>query len=218
MVHRAHRSGAYPAPVTSGRIAEGGELNSDQTAGWTADGGAVAAGGTADQVADLFRRFGPWLATLARLVLAGVLAAAGWLKLLDPDASVRAVRAYRLLPEVLARPVGLGLPVLELALAGLLVLGLGTRLVAAITVVLLVLFVCGIASVWARGISIECGCFGGGGTVAANQTRYLAEILRDTGLLLLALGLVRWPYSRLSLDGWLGVTTPPGSPEQAEQT
>jgi len=156
-----------------------------------------------------FHRIRPWLATLARLVLAGVLAAAGWLKLMDPDASVRAVAAYRLLPELPAKWVGLGLPLLELALALLLALGLGTRLAAAITAVLMVVFICGIASVWIRGIAIECGCFGGGGTVAANQTAYLSEILRDTGLLVLAAGLARWPYSRFSMDAWLGVTTPP---------
>jgi len=156
-----------------------------------------------------FHRIRPWLATLARLVLAGVLAAAGWLKLMDPDASVRAVAAYRLLPELPAKWVGLGLPLLELALALLLALGLGTRLAAAITAVLMVVFICGIASVWIRGIAIECGCFGGGGTVAANQTAYLTEILRDTGLLVLAAGLARWPFSRLSMDAWLGVTTPP---------
>jgi len=177
----------------------------------------VAAEPAADR-APLFRRmpFGirlhrirPWLATLARLVLAGVLAAAGWLKLMDPDASVRAVAAYRLLPELPAKWVGFGLPLLELGLALLLALGLGTRLAAAITAVLMVVFIGGIASVWIRGIAIECGCFGGGGTVAANQTAYLTEILRDTGLLVLAAGLARWPYSRLSMDAWLGVTTPP---------
>jgi len=156
-----------------------------------------------------FHRIRPWLATLARLVLAGVLAAAGWLKLMDPDASVRAVAAYRLLPELPATWVGLGLPLLELGLALLLALGLGTRLAAAVTAVLMVVFICGIASVWIRGIAIECGCFGGGGTVAANRTAYLTEILRDTGLLVLAAGLARWPYSRLSMDAWLGVTTPP---------
>jgi len=154
-------------------------------------------------------RVRPWLATIARLVLAGVLAAAGWLKLMDTDASVRAVAAYRLLPELPAKWVGLGLPLLELGLALLLALGLGTRLAAAVTAVLMVVFICGIASVWIRGIAIECGCFGGGGTVAANRTAYLTEILRDTGLLVLAAGLARWPYSRLSMDAWLGVTMPP---------
>ena len=41
----------------------------------------------------------PWAATALRLVLAGVLALAGVPKLPDPAESVRAVRAFRLLPE-----------------------------------------------------------------------------------------------------------------------
>ena len=61
-------------------------------------------------------------------------------------------------------------------------------------------FIIGISSAWARGLTIDCGCFGGGGTVAANQTKYAQEIARDTGLLLAAAFLVVWPGSRLSLD------------------
>ena len=45
-------------------------------------------------------------------------------------------------------------------------------------------FIVAIASVWYRGISIDCGCFGGGGEVDASQTQYPAEIARDLGLLL----------------------------------
>ena len=148
----------------------------------------------------------PWLSTVARVGLAAVLIASGWLKLVDPDASVRAVRAYRLLPETLARGVGFGLPVLELALAALLLLGLGTRLAAAVFAALLVVFIIGVASVWARGLSIDCGCFGGGGQVAAGQTHYLREILRDVGLLVVALALAAFPRSRWSLDGALRLT------------
>ena len=58
----------------------------------------------------------------------------------------------------------------------------------------------GIAQAWARGLTIDCGCFGGGGQVSADQTRYGEEILRDVGLLLAAAFLVRWPHSRLALD------------------
>jgi hypothetical protein len=74
-------------------------------------------------------------------------------------------------------------------------------------------YVAAIASVWARGLSIDCGCFGNGGQVAAGQTAYPAEIARDVGLLLVALALVRWPRSRLALG------TPAGTaPAEQEPT
>ena len=69
--------------------------------------------------------------------------------------------------------------------------------------VLLVIFIAGIASAWARGISIDCGCFSEGGAVAASQTKYPQEIGRDIVFLILA-GLLAWrPRSRFSADGAL---------------
>ena len=44
--------------------------------------------------------------------------------------------------------------------------GLLTRWVAGAALVLLVVLIAGIAQSWARGLSIDCGCFGGGGQVA----------------------------------------------------
>lgn len=141
-----------------------------------------------------------WVATGLRLVLAGVLGVAGALKVPDPAESVRAVRAYDLLPETLVPAIGYGLPLLELAIAVLLLLGLFTRWAAAVTAVLMAGFVIGIAAAWTRGLTIDCGCFGGGGQVGAADTRYLQEIGRDVALLVAALVLVRWPASRLALD------------------
>ncbi len=146
----------------------------------------------------------PWARTAARLVLGGVLIAAGLVKLTDPEASVRAVRAYRLLPDALERVVGYGLPPLEIVVGLLLVVGLGTRVAAGIGGLLMALFIIGVASAWARGLQIECGCFGGGGEVAGDQSgAYAWEITRDVGLLALAAVLFRWPASRWSLDAVL---------------
>jgi uncharacterized membrane protein YphA (DoxX/SURF4 family) len=137
---------------------------------------------------------------LARLALGGVMLAAGLLKVTKPEVSARAVQAYQLLPFDLAAYVGYGLPVVEVVLGTLLLLGLFTRTAAAVSGVLLVAFVIGIASAWARGLSIDCGCFGEGGTVDPGQTKYLEEIVRDVGLLLCAAWLVLLPRTPLGLD------------------
>ncbi|MET8539040.1 MauE/DoxX family redox-associated membrane protein [Kitasatospora sp. NPDC004799] len=144
-----------------------------------------------------------WLGTAVRLALAVVWGWAGLAKVADPAEAAQAVRAYEILPEGLVKPIGHGLPFLELALALLLVVGLGVRLVAGVSALLLLVFIAGIASAWARGISIDCGCFGGGGQVDESQTKYLQEILRDTGFLLLAGWLLWRPRTRLSADAWL---------------
>jgi uncharacterized membrane protein YphA (DoxX/SURF4 family) len=137
---------------------------------------------------------------LARLALGGVMLVAGVLKVTKPEVSARAVQAYQLLPFDLATYVGYGLPILEVVLGLLLVAGLFTRASAALAGVLLVAFIIGIASAWARGLSIDCGCFGEGGTIDPSATRYLEEILRDVGLVLCAAWLVIRPRTAYSLE------------------
>jgi uncharacterized membrane protein YphA (DoxX/SURF4 family) len=145
-------------------------------------------------------RWRPWAATAGRVVLGVVLLVAGAIKLPDPAASVRAVRAYDLLPEAVVPAVGYGLPLLEVVVGLLLVAGLATRWAAVVASLLMAAFVIGIASAWARGLTIDCGCFGGGGQVDAADTRYPAELARDAALLALSLFLVRRPTSRWSAD------------------
>jgi uncharacterized membrane protein YphA (DoxX/SURF4 family) len=144
---------------------------------------------------------GPWVATAARLLLGGVFVAAGMLKLPDPAAAVRAVRAYRLLPEVLVAPVAFGLPVIEIAVGLALLAGVLVRTAAVASAVLLIVFLAAVGSAWGRGLQIDCGCFGNGGAVAAGETAYPTEVLRDTALLVVALALARWPRSRLAFGG-----------------
>jgi uncharacterized membrane protein YphA (DoxX/SURF4 family) len=141
-----------------------------------------------------------WISTGARLVLGGVFVVAGVLKAVDPQSSVAAVGAYQLLPASLATIVGWGLPFAEIALGLLLLAGIATRAVAAVAGLLLVIFIAGVVSAAARGLSIDCGCFGGGGPVDPGDTAYGTELVRDVGLLLLAAWLVWKPQSRFALD------------------
>jgi uncharacterized membrane protein YphA (DoxX/SURF4 family) len=138
--------------------------------------------------------------TVARLGLASVWLISGVLKAVDPDQTYVAVRAYDVLPRGAVGPVAAVLPWAELALGLLLMLGAGIRIVAAASAVLLLVFIAGVAQAWVRGLSIDCGCFGGGGQVAPGETRYVEELLRDTGFLLLAAWLVVRPRTWFALD------------------
>jgi uncharacterized membrane protein YphA (DoxX/SURF4 family) len=149
-----------------------------------------------------------WLGLVLRVVTGGVWIVAGAVKLPDPAASVQAVRAYQLLPGSTAQTVGQLLPVVEVVVGLALLLGVLTRGAAVVSSLLFVAFIIGISSVWARGIQIDCGCFGGGGAVADGRTSYAWDLLRDVALLLASLFLVWAPRTRLALDNALFRRTP----------
>ena len=144
-----------------------------------------------------------WLGTVIRLGLGAIWLWASVSKLQDPRQFVQAVRAYDATPEWLSKAIGYGLPVIEFAVAVLLILGVAVRMAAATSAVLFLVFLIGLIQASARGIKITCGCFGGGGTTTGSTT-YLLDILRDIGLLALAVYLVVWPLTRIGVDDYLG--------------
>jgi uncharacterized membrane protein YphA (DoxX/SURF4 family) len=142
----------------------------------------------------------PWVTMVVRVALAVILGYAGLVKIGDTGAAVRAVRAYEILPEGAVQLWAYGQPFAELALALLLLVGLASRLTAIGAAALLVIFIAGIVSAWARGLSIDCGCFGGGGQIDPSQTQYPRKIAEDVGFLALALWVAVFPRSAWSLD------------------
>lgn len=144
----------------------------------------------------------PWIATLSRVVLAGVLLYAGGIKVLQPDGARQAILAYRLFPVEWADVLGWALPIGEIGLGLLLLLGIWVRTSAILTGLLMAGFVLGIISVWVRGYSIDCGCFGVGGDVdpAGRDLRYTTTIARDLLFALLAVRLALRPSSRWALE------------------
>jgi uncharacterized membrane protein YphA (DoxX/SURF4 family) len=143
------------------------------------------------------------IGTLVRVGLAAVFLISGYLKAVDLDQTYVAVKAYQVLPKPAVELVATVLPWFELALGLLVLLGVGTRIVSVISALLLLTFMAGVTQAWVRGLSIDCGCFGGGGDVAADRTSYGTELLRDTGFMILAVWLIVRPRTLLSLDGWL---------------
>lgn len=149
-----------------------------------------------------FRRSGlqRGISLLVRLGLGGVLVVAGGLKIADPKQAALAVQAYQILPTQWAELVGYGLPLIEVGLGVMLIIGLGTRIAAVASGALMTAFVLGVISAWARGLSIDCGCFGGGGEVPEGEAAYLPVLLRDGFFVLMAGWLVAFPASFLALD------------------
>ncbi|WP_370625232.1 MauE/DoxX family redox-associated membrane protein [Corynebacterium sp. TAE3-ERU30] len=142
----------------------------------------------------------PLVGALARLALAGIWIVSGATKISDPVASSQAVHAYELVSWEMGNFIGVALPAVELILGIMLLSGLFLRPAAALSALLFAVFIIGIASAWARGLSIDCGCFGGGGVDASvTGTTYALEILRD--LAFIALAAIVWinPFRRWAL-------------------
>jgi len=119
-------------------------------------------------------------------LLSGVFLLAGISKAADPTQFLFSLEGYRILPEQAAYLLALYLPWLEIVLA----LGVWVRwsrpgaLLGLIG--LLVAFSLAIASVWARGIDIDCGCFSN----IIPDTGYALSILRNLGFIGIAGGLL----------------------------
>lgn len=141
-----------------------------------------------------------WVGTLLRLGIGGIWLVAGALKLPDPAASVRAVRAYELLPEIVVPTVGHLLPLIEVAVGACLIAGVFVRASSVASALLFAAFIIGIATAWARGLQIDCGCFGGGGFDPDAASKYPVDIARDLALLAASAWLVWRPRTRLGLD------------------
>lgn len=119
---------------------------------------------------------------LGRLLLAAVFIMAALPKLQDPVAFAVSIEGYRVIHGEAAMWTAIALPWLELVVGlGLLVPWL-QRASALSLAALLLLFIGLHASAWARGLDIECGCFG----ESANALAYHWLILRNLALLLIS--------------------------------
>jgi len=127
---------------------------------------------------------------LCRLLLGGVFVWAGAVKALDVPAFAGQVAAYQLLPYVWNYTVAATLPYVELLAGALLIANLRVKPAALLLILLNALFIVVLASVVARGLEIDCGCFG-----PDAGTTPLQALGRDIVLMALAVA-VYWQYGR----------------------
>jgi len=139
----------------------------------------------------------PAVHVVLRLALGGIFLWAGLAKAFDVQGSMNSVDAYRVLPDGLIRPVAVALPSIEILLGLFLILGLFTRVAAVGTGLLILVFLAGLAQAKARGLPIDCGCFGAGG--AGDGVGWF-DLLRDAALFAAAAFLAWRPHGPLQLD------------------
>jgi len=122
---------------------------------------------------------------LSQLVLGAVFIVAAIGKIAEPAKFATEISKYNLLPEVMLNVMALSLPWIELICGILLIFGNKIKANSAILGIMLVVFTIGVISAFARGLDINCGCFGG----AVQQKVGWEKILENTGLILLSVNL-----------------------------
>ena len=129
-----------------------------------------------------------------RLLIGGIFLWAGAEKILTPFDFSMAIYNYRLFPGPLIGLAAAILPWVE-AIAGLCLLtGLNTKGAAAITSLLLLVFVGLIVISAARGLDIDCGCFGG-----VERRVGLQAILEDAALLIVSIAVLLFERNPLNV-------------------
>ena len=131
-----------------------------------------------------------------RVAAAAIWLLAGASKVADLTHFHAQVDQYRLLPHALEAPFAYALPFVELFVGVYLLIGLLTRMAGIAACALMVLFLIAQAQAWARGLSLDCGCFG---TLTHERVGFIT-ILRDVALGLPSLVMALYPARLLSID------------------
>ncbi|NWG29424.1 MAG: DoxX family membrane protein [Ignavibacteriaceae bacterium] len=137
-----------------------------------------------------------YLLLLLRLFLGFVFIYAAVSKISDPLSFSKAIYNYKLMPDVFINFLALSISWVELVAGVLLLFGVSVKENSVILSGLLLVFIIAIGISVARGLNIDCGCFGtAGGTKVGIQ-----KILENIGLLLVGLLLIKFDSKFLSLS------------------
>jgi putative oxidoreductase len=127
----------------------------------------------------------PLLVRVCRIGIGLVMLAAALGKIGDPVAFSSQIHHYHLMPIAAENLLAIALPWIEL-LAGLaLVLGVHARSGAWLSAAMIIVFTLAVGTAVARGLDIECGCFGTADATHVGGMK-LAENLLFTGAALVA--------------------------------
>lgn len=105
---------------------------------------------------------GRWLILAVRLVIAIAFVYAGVIKICSPQPFADSIASFKLLPSMFISLLALGLPPFEIAAGGLLLAGPRKRVASLSILLLSLIFILALGQAVARGLEVDCGCFGSG--------------------------------------------------------
>jgi putative oxidoreductase len=118
---------------------------------------------------------------MSRWLVGGIFLYAGAVKAADVVSFAGEVANYQILPYVLNYLVAATLPYIEIVAGTLLVLNRRVRASALVIGGMNLVFIIVLASALARGLDIDCGCFGSDGQGAASV---LSALIRDLAIMI----------------------------------
>ncbi|MCB1230066.1 MAG: hypothetical protein KDN19_07365 [Verrucomicrobiae bacterium] len=118
-------------------------------------------------------------ATILRILYGLLWFWAGAAKFMDPTAFSLAIRNFRLVEDPWVAALALFLPPLEMVAALAVIFHRGARGGLAILWIALFVFTLAIGISWARGLDIECGCFG----LSGSTINYPIKLAQNLALL-----------------------------------
>lgn len=121
--------------------------------------------------------------TICRIVFGLVFVYAGALKMVDAQGFAQTVFNYQMLPASFVYAVAMALPAVEVICGLALCAGSMSRGAAIVLNALMAFFMVALGVAMARGLNVECGCFG-----PASQANAAEALVRDA--VILAVGLV----------------------------
>lgn len=141
-----------------------------------------------------------WWVLGLRFLLGGIFVYASWSKILHPEEFAEAIYNYRILPDFLINFSALVLPWLELFLGICIISGLWLPGAVFLVNLLMVIFFGALIFNLARGLNLQCGCFGTGGGGAVQEGTILWYALRNLLFLLGGITLFVFVYRRDRTD------------------
>ena len=133
-----------------------------------------------------------WPQFALALIVGGVFIYAGALKVWDPVKFAKDIQNFQILPWPVGVRLAFYLPWLEILCGGALIIGWLRSGALGILAALTVIFIGATIAARARGIDLDCGCFGS----AAKDLPFAWHLVIDFALLAGVLALLFWPRGR----------------------